>query len=464
MRGDLTVAEVEESIVSDSRPSVVIATPGGSAATLERVLGGGFRVVATATMLEEVPALLEEHRPKVLVVSRYLPGAQDFLSAVPGIRQAAPQGRIVVLVGSPDGELGRLTQICAMYGIYNLVLGDEEGNIKRPDLMDAVTRDRNWSDVAAFMPEGFALAPAPVAPAPAEPTIVVAPHEVAPATKLSKVVVVGSGKGGVGKTTVVANILVSAASAGAVGVDMDYQQPDLAGRFFPEDRGSLNLRDLLQVLNLNDANANLTRDDVNRVEDWVQSLPDTFINGVSVIPGPSRDYNAARVPRAVSSEILASAAKRGRLVVVDTAFDIADAATIDALERADEILVVTTGEYSSIYEAGWYLNRIEHALHVPAGKIRVVLNKAGLKGTKSASEVSDMLEHEVAFSLKFDPRFESAHVSRRPLSLRDKKGPVPVYVASLLKETSGRAARKTSSTRAERPRSRTGLLARLRGR
>ena len=119
-------------------------------------------------------------------------------------------------------------------------------------------------------------------------------------------------------------------------------KPDLLLQFVPEDAQRSDLRDLLNVLNISTPKPGepavaLDRGDMQRLQEWVDRLPEVT-KGVVVIPGPSRNIASAEVPRVIVKEILHYASQKARLVVVDTAFEIADEATLGLGNQQDRVL------------------------------------------------------------------------------------------------------------------------------
>lgn len=411
-------------------PRLILAAGDPVNGALAEHLGGTFRILRQVAMLDGLEDIVRDEQPDVLLLSRHLPGSQPVSSIIRALREGAPGCRITLLLGELDGAAQHLVELAAKYGIYNVVQGDE---LRLEEVTAAMTHDRSWADIAPLLPDGFE---APKAPPPirvAEP----APAATVPAqvTRYAKIVAVISGKGGVGKTTVAANLLALAKDQGAVGIDMDYSKPDLLLAFQPEERQSADLRDLLQTLNLPEDAETLDRRDVSIVSEWVDKLPEVQ-SGITIIPGPSRDLVPQEVPSAVAGELLRYAARKARLVVVDTAFEIADQATLDMLYAADLLLVVTTPDHGTVYQTAWLLEQLD-MLRIPKGRLKLVVNKAGQKGLMSPREVSDKLGIPLALMLPADPgRYESARVTRKPVSVREKaKGPMHQFVRTIVEDT-----------------------------
>ena len=407
------------------QPSVVLAV-GHLNAALGEVLAPDFRVLQAVAVPDAVEAVLAAEQPDVVVVTRYLAavqGGQPLEALVGAWRRAAPQARFVWLLGDVDDEARALVRVAAQYGMYHLVAGND---LQVPDLVAAMTEPRSWADIAAWMPEGFEdpgparMTVQPQAAAPASP---VTPQVV---TRYAQVVAVVSGKANVGKTAIAANLLVAGRERGAIGIDLDAAKPDLLLQFVPEQGQPADLRDLLNTLNLAPTPAGraaLDRNDLGLLAEWMDKLPEVMA-GVTVVPGPSRDLAYTEVPPALVEALVARAATKARLVVLDSAFEIADQSGLDALYRADTLLVVTTPDQGAVYQTAWFLEQLE-ALRVPRGKMRLVVTHAGQKGQRGAAEIAQALRLPLALQTPHDPaRYETARVGRKPVALREgEQGP-----------------------------------------
>lgn len=444
-----------------NEPQTIFIAGGQARDAIEELVEEEFKVVGGAALMDQVVEGVEAFTPDVIVINRYLPGSVTLAEVIPQVRKAAPNSRIVLLIGDDDPEGRRFVGIGAQCGVYNVLVGE----LTAEDLMQALREDRKWQSIAAYLPENFEGVDDRPRPQPflASPAMSAPVQETRVETRFSMMIACVSGKAGVGKSSIASNLLVAGSHVGAVGIDMDYDKADLAGKFFPEDRPGLDLRDLLNILNLEGKdidNISLTREDAAKIAAWVDRLPEAC-PGVTVVPGPARKVSIADVPVAVCDEIIAYAARKGRIIVVDTAFDITHEAVMHVLEQADEILVFTTPFHAAIYEAGWYIAKLRTA-KIPIRKVKLVVNMVGRKGGKPAKEISDMLGVPIAFVVKDDPvRMEAAALSRKPIALRDKSGPWNAYINYML-------AGSHAETEDEEPASggskkKSGLFGRLRG-
>ncbi len=442
------------------QPSVVLAV-GHLNDALRDVLAPDFRILQAVAVPDAIESTLATEQPDVLVVTRYLAavqGGQPLETLLGAWRRAAPQTRFVWLLGDIDDEARALVRAAAQYGMYNMVAGND---LQVPDLVAAMTETRSWADIAAWMPEGFqepaatrmALQPS----APSSQTVPATPQVV---TRYAQVVAVVSGKANVGKTAVAANLLVAGRELGAIGIDLDAAKPDLLLQFVPEASQPADLRDLLNTLNLppnSHGRAELDRNDLGLLAEWMDKLPEVM-PGVTVVPGPSRDLAYTEVPPALVEALVARAATKARLVVLDSAFEIADQAGLDALYRADTLLVVTTPDQGAVYQTAWFLEQLE-ALRVPRGKMQLAVTHTGQKGQRGAGEIAQALRLPLVLQTSHDPaHYEAARVGRKPVALREgERGAYHQLLGRLVAAASDLAPE-------DAPKSGRGLLGRLRRR
>ena len=420
-----------------AQPTLVLAVGERLNPLLAPHLATEFRVVQEVSRLEDLLAVLEAEQPDAALVSRYLPGSGSLLSALPALRAAAPGCRLVLLLGDLDEDGRAIAQAAAEYPGSGTIVGQD---LDIGSIRAALAAEEPADESGTLRLRRDPAAIAPGAPA-AETQLV---------TRYAKVVAVVSGRGNVGKTTVAASLLAAAREGGGIGIDLDFAKPDLLLQFVPEDAQRGDLRELLNTLNIappkpGDPPLALDRRDMQILQSWVDKLPEVM-PGVVVIPGPSRNIGAADVPRTLVQELLHYAAQKARLVVADTAFEIADEAMLDLLYGADAILLVTTPDHSTVYQTAWMLQQIED-LRIPKGKVGLVVTRAGQKGMRGPREIAQMLSLPLMFALPNDPsRHEAARVTRRPLGLRERPdGPFHAFVRSLLDDEDPAAARSRRS-------------------
>ena len=403
-----------------AQPTLILAVGERLNPLLAPHLASEFHVLQQVSSLDDLLGALRDDRPDTALVSRYLPGGDNLLSALPALRAAAPGCRLVLLLGDLDEDGRAIAEAAAAYPGCRTIAGQ--------DLDVASIRSALAGEEAAEEGGALRLRREPVT------STAEAAHLV---TTYAKVVAVVSGRGNVGKTTTVANLLAAARDGGAVGIDLDFGKPDLLLQFVPEDAQRGDLRELLNTLNIapqkpGDPPPALDRRDLQILQSWVDKLPEVM-PGVVVIPGPSRNIAAADVPRALVRELLHYAAQKSRLVIVDTAFEIADEAMLDLLHGADSILLVTTPDHSTVYQTAWMLRQIRD-LGIPKGKVGLAVTHAGTRGMRGPREIAQMLDLPLMLALPNDPgRHEAARVTRRPMALRERPdGPFHTFVRSLI--------------------------------
>lgn len=260
-----------------------------------------------------------------------------------------------------------------------------------------------------------------------------APAPLAPMGGPAPVVVVASGKAGVGKTTVVANLLAALHTLGiaqVAGVDLDAAKPDLWFQFRDPEQPAPDLRQLLATLaGVTEERETLDRADAGLVADWIGNLA-PVAPGILAVPGPVRDLAPVTIPPAVALEIVRQAQARAQLVLVDTAWDVADAATLAVLHAATRILVVTTPDPAAEYQTAWFLQQLEW-LHVEAPQQLVVVRRAQKAAGRSPAELAESLRRPLLGEVGFDPALARAWGQRRPPAWGQRRGIWPALARRL---------------------------------
>lgn len=345
-----------------------------------RLPGWQVAVVADTVAQLVAAAQAEGSRWTALLVSHTLGAEAELGPALAQIRRMHPALRCAVLAG-PDGpETRRLIQRLAGWRIWNIAVGERVGY---DALADLVTTDWPWERVQPYLDPT------------AEPVVTLSPPAPAgaaaaplrdPEVVVSHVIAVVSGKGNVGKTGVVANLLVAAAPEGAVALDCDYTKPSLLLHFRPPDpEEPADLRRLLGVLELHhredppDQPFQLTAADRQAVRDYLQQAV-VLPGGGRLVPAPSRASPVLpAVPPGVVTTLIQEARALARCVLVDTPGSTVEDAWAEAVAAADSVVLVTTPDYTGVLEAVDVVRKLDY-LHVPRDRVWLVLNRAGRHG------------------------------------------------------------------------------------
>ena len=263
-------------------------------------------------------------------------------------------------------------------------------------------------DTAAFEPppaSGLASGPewpgvpvaTPAAPPAAEPEQEpIQPVRPRPARHRSRghaeLVVVFSGKGGVGKSLIATNLAVSLAADGerAAIVDLDLQFGDVAVMLHAESHPTA-IDALAQQGEQVDA-------------EFIDEVMATGPEGVRALLAPASPEFADLVNTANLRAILRELAKEYDFIVVDTPSHLEER-NLEAIEMADQIVVVTSFNFAAIKDTKVTLKLLE-SLGVDREKICVVLNQTRAKVSFQRSEVEESLRFRVLTVLPFEPRLD----------------------------------------------------------
>ena len=304
----------------------------------------------------------------------------------------------------PDARISILVSL----GIYDLVRANEP-------MAEVLARTPQYGDVARWhtsaSPRGDGLR---------VPDVVVDPEIVAAQT-----VAVISGKGGVGKTSFVANCLAAAAAWGAVGIDADYIKPSLHLAFRAADAvGDHDLDQLMAAVTApsDTLHPEWSARDRQTIREWVRQAW-TVQDGVRVVTGPSRIRDVmSSVPPGLVSALAEAAQKTARLTLIDTPGSTLETSWVEAVEAADWIVLVTTPDYAAVLESLDVLRKLDY-LHIPRSRVWLVINKRGRSGYSTAEITQTHLKDLPLLAVLPDQpgRWHQAWRLHRPMALKDSK-------------------------------------------
>lgn len=220
---------------------------------------------------------------------------------------------------------------------------------------------------------------------------------------MTRVITVASGKGGVGKTTITANLGVALSTYGerVVVLDADIAMANLELILGMEGK-SVTLHDVLA------GNAS--------IEDAVHEGP----NGVRVVPAGISLEGLRNVKLDRLEDALAYLIEDTDILLIDAPAGLEKDA-VAALAAADELLLVTTPEVPSISDA---LKTKIVASKLDINIIGVVINREQYDKTfLSVEEVETILEVPVIAVIPDDPEVSRAAAFGEPIVIKNPKSP-----------------------------------------
>ncbi|AUW92610.1 hypothetical protein BXT84_00470 [Sulfobacillus thermotolerans] len=357
-----------------------------------------------------------------LLVTSELTGTWSLADTLVALKQRWPTIRYSLLVPRLTATTRELIALCAAYRCYNIAVG-EAFPLSR--IVQLITEDQAWDSIAPYL-------------ASEAPPIIATPSWVG--TESSGVlptptytVAVISGKGGVGKTGLIANLLMSSAPWDSVGIDLDYIKPSLPLYFHEaQEAPTLDLRSLLmqiathhrapmQAAHLTVIEG-LTSDDRQDIEQYVRQA-ETVSPSARIVPGASRFETVMPVPpTVVMSAILEACQRHARFIFVDTPGVPTDPVWIHSVQHADFVVIVTTPEYAVVLETIDLVRKLD-LLQVPRAKRGLVINKRSKWGFSTESICGTQLPGiPLLGTIPYDPvRWERSLQQHRPLALDHPK-------------------------------------------
>ncbi len=221
----------------------------------------------------------------------------------------------------------------------------------------------------------------------AQTTSIVPTHSAIPAGQKSKVIAVTSLKGGVGRSTIAANL--------AVGL----RQQTRKDVILVEAHHSLG--HLALLLNLYPRHSIAALDEEPNIDlDLVQGLLQHHGSGVRLLSAPLDPVDMVELSVETWLQVIQHLSHLAPYVVVDTSA-VADVLLSEVLALADDILLVTGADIAGLRDARILLQslRVESMVE---GRIHVVLNRAGVQGGLDERVVQDQLSEAVAVSIPED--------------------------------------------------------------
>lgn len=241
-----------------------------------------------------------------------------------------------------------------------------------------------------------------------------------PEIAAAQTIAVVSGKGGVGKTSFVANCLVAAAAWGAIGIDADYVKPSLDLAFRAPDAEAPQALDRL-LGGLTGSGETWTDRDRQVIREWVRGAA-PVVEGVRLIAGPDRARAVLPVvPPGLVTALAEASARTARLTLIDTPGSTMEPSWVEAVMVADWIVLVTTPEYSAVLESIDVLRKLEY-LRIPRTQVWLVVSHRGKAGYSTTELTTTHLPLPLLAEIPDQPaRWHQAWAHHHPPALKDRK-------------------------------------------
>jgi len=234
------------------------------------------------------------------------------------------------------------------------------------------------------------LQSAPVPQPQATPTPIDAP------SGQGRMIAVTGLKGGVGRSTIAVNLAVALQEQGQDVILLEAHH---------------GLSDLSIMLNLVPTRtlANLATE-TSIDADIVSGSLHRHDSGVRLLTAPTELTKLCEIESERWHQILSLLTEVGQTVIVDTGADPDDALS-EVLTLADDLLVVTGPDMASLNGVRTLLKTLRAEGSIQ-GKLHLVLNRAGLKGSVSTSSIAKRLEQKVAIELPDDAPLATYSLNR----------------------------------------------------
>jgi MinD-like ATPase involved in chromosome partitioning or flagellar assembly len=252
-----------------------------------------------------------------------------------------------------------------------------------------------------------APAPAPAGDTATEPVQPVQPRPARRGSGRAELIVVFSGKGGVGKSLIATNLAVALAEAGdrVALVDLDLQFGDISVMLHAENHPTA-----IDALSPQG----------EQVEgEFIEEVMATGPSGVRALLAPPSPEFADLVNTANVRAILRELAKGYDRIVVDTPAHLEER-NLEAIEMADQIIVVSSFSLTSIKDTKVTLKLLQ-SLGVPKERLAIVLNQTRAKVSFPRTEVEENLRFRAVTVLPYEPRIDDFIDTGRPFITAEPK-------------------------------------------
>jgi pilus assembly protein CpaE len=321
-------------------------------------------------------------KPDVMLMDINMP-VMDGITAAEAIGVQSPQTGVIMM--SVQGEADYLRR--------SMLAGAREFLIKPFTGDELVEGIRHVYELGAQRREA-----APAAAALAAQQAIIAAQPAAAAPTQGKVFAVFSPKGGIGRSTIAANL--------AVALKMD------TGKKVVLVDASLQFGDLGVMLNLEPKKsiADLAASAGDLDGELLNGVLVNHMSGIRVLLAPPRPELADLVTTDVLKKVLHRLQQDNDYVVVDTWTYFHDQ-SLAVLDIADRIVLLANSELTTIKNVRLFLE-VSEALGYPAEKIMLVLNHVEGRAGISAQDIQRSVNHSVAASVVSDPQAVLSAVNR----------------------------------------------------
>ncbi len=378
--------------------AVIVESNPGAREAIRRILGSHPAVVVVGefqTLAEAIAESAGRHPDLVIAEVPHEPGAKDPGRAIKGVE-----------------SLVRAVPEAAVFATGPMMSADFVLQVIRAGAIEFLRRPVERDDLLAALEKVARLR-----------------RSAAPARQMGRVISVYSTKGGLGVTTIAANLAVCLAErtpGNTILVDLDTRQSDIAT--------FLNLRPTYSVL---DALESLERLD----ETYLRGLLLKHPSGLLVLPGPTRMERVQLGGEQVRTglEIIRSCFAT---VVLDLRHDL-DTGTIAALEASDTVLFLTGLDVCAL-RSGAAALAVFRQLGLNLQKVQVVVMREDTGEDVTLKNALDSLGVPIFWKTPSDYRALVASINRgEPVVTASPRS----RIAKNLRQLAGKLAQKSEATR-----------------
>lgn len=383
--------------MSDKRTVLVVDDIANTREDIKRLLyfEEDIAVIGEAGDGEEALRKVEELMPDVILMDINMPG-MDGISASEAVSERFPGTAIVII--SIQGETEYLRKAMAA--------GARDYLVKPFSSSDLAETIRRVSNSFRARPTPVNIAAVPQAPQPQRPP--------------SKIIVVFSSKGGVGKTTIACNLGVSLSQdtgRKTALVDLNLQGGDVAVMLNISPKGTI---------------SELVQEEEQLDFSLINSYMIPHLSGLKILPAPLRPEEAEVVTASHVEKILGLLKENYEYIIVDCP-PFFNEATLSTMEMSDDILLVFTRDLPAIKHVKTDLEVLNTLKQTE--KVRHILNQSTLEYGIKINELEKSLNATPAAILPYDEKTVLSSINKgHPLVLTHGNSRIAQSIRGLVAE------------------------------
>ncbi|MBN1316358.1 MAG: response regulator [Anaerolineales bacterium] len=357
-----------------------------------------IEVVGQASTGEEGITLASSIAPNVILMDINMPGI-DGISASEAITRQVPTAQVIMMSVQSESDYIRRAMLAGARDFLTKPFSSDE-------LIVTIRRvhERSQKNLAS-MPVYHTGKPGMVQGFPGS------------SEKKGKVIAFFSPKGGVGCSTIAANLAVTLAQGGQATALMDADLPFGDMGVILDVHGTHSIVDLAERFDEMDS-------------DLLSSVLTSHSSGLKVMLAPPRPEMSELVTAIHLKKIIMLMRNRFEYTIIDTFTSLQDI-MLTVLDQADKIVLVATPDIPCIKDTRLFFEVVDQLNYRP-DKTLLVLNRVDKHSGITVADVENTLKHPIEVAIPVDSRTVLFSINQGiPFVMRDPSKPVSISINEL---------------------------------